>query len=97
MTYKDLNVYQRAYKVAISLHQFLEKDGGKFTTDEINQLKSMSKILFSLFRYTPPYSQKCTFSYSVGRFQPSIAPKAASTATSSNSYSVWAALYLQDS
>jgi four helix bundle protein len=43
MTYKDLNVYQRAYKVAIDLHQFLEKDGGKFTTGEIDQLKSMSR------------------------------------------------------
>ena len=43
MSYKDLNVYQRAYKVAIDLHQFLEKDGGKFTTDEIDQLKSMSR------------------------------------------------------
>ena len=43
MTYKDLNVYQRAYKVAIDLHQFLEKDGGKFTADEIDQLKSMSR------------------------------------------------------
>ena len=28
MTYKDLNVYQRAYKVAIDLHRFLEKNGG---------------------------------------------------------------------
>ena len=43
MSYKDLNVYQRAYKVAIDLHQFLEKDGGKFTADEISQLKSMSR------------------------------------------------------
>ena len=43
MSYKDLNVYQRAYKVAINLHQFLEKDGGKITTDEIDQLKSMSR------------------------------------------------------
>ena len=43
MSYKDLNVYQRAYKVAIDLHRFLEKDKGKFKTDEINQLKSMSR------------------------------------------------------
>ena len=43
MTYKDLNVYQRAYQVAIELHQFLEKDGGSFSTDEINSLKGMSR------------------------------------------------------
>ena len=43
MTYKDLNVYQRAYKVAIDLHQYLEKNGGNFSTDEINQLKTLSR------------------------------------------------------
>ena len=43
MNYKDLNVYQRAYKVAIDLHCFLEKNEGNFTQDEINQLKSMSR------------------------------------------------------
>lgn len=43
MNYKDLNVYQRAYKVAIDLHGFLEKNEGNFTQDEINQLKSMSR------------------------------------------------------
>ena len=43
MSYKDLNVYQRAYKVAIDLHQFLEKDGDKISADEMSQLKSMSR------------------------------------------------------
>jgi four helix bundle protein len=43
MTYKDLNVYQRAYKVAIDLHQYIEKNEGNFSTDEINQLKSLSR------------------------------------------------------
>ncbi len=43
MNYKDLNVYQRAYKVAIDLHSYFEKNGGNFTTDEINQLKSMTR------------------------------------------------------
>ena len=43
MNYKDLNVYQRAYKVAIDLHRFLEKNEGKFITDEVNQLKSLSR------------------------------------------------------
>ena len=43
MNYKDLNVYQRAYNVAIDLHNFLEKNEGKISTVEINQLKSMSR------------------------------------------------------
>jgi len=43
MTYKDLNVYQRAYQVAIELHQFLEKDGDSLSADEINALKGMSR------------------------------------------------------
>ena len=43
MTYKDLNVYKRAYQVAIQLHQFLDKKGEVFNTDEINQLKSLSR------------------------------------------------------
>ena len=45
MSYKDLNVYQRAYKVAIDLHRFLEKNGGNFTTDEINQLRGLSRSI----------------------------------------------------
>ena len=45
MSYKDLNVYQRAYKVAIDLHQFLEKRAGDFTPDEINQLKGLSRSI----------------------------------------------------
>ena len=47
MTYKDLNIYQRAYKVAIELHRFLEGNGGKFSTDEINQIKGMSRDVAS--------------------------------------------------
>ena len=43
MNYKDLNVYQRAYKVAIDFHRFLEKDGGNYLTDEVNQLKGLSR------------------------------------------------------
>ena len=45
MSYKDLNVYQRAYKVAIDLHRFLEKQGGNFTTDEIHQLRGLSRSI----------------------------------------------------
>ena len=45
MSYKDLNVYQRAYKVAIDLHQFLQKRAGDFTTDELNQLKGLSRSI----------------------------------------------------
>ena len=47
MTYKDLNVYKRAYKVAIDLHQFLLKKEGEFSADEINQLKGISKTVIS--------------------------------------------------
>lgn len=46
MTFKDLNVYQRTYKVAIDLHQFFAEKG-EFSTDEINQLKSVSKLIVS--------------------------------------------------
>ena len=45
MTYKDLNVYKRAYKVALDLHSFLTKREGDFTTDEINQLKELPKTI----------------------------------------------------
>ena len=45
MSYKDLNVYQRAYKVAIDLHRFLEKNEGNFTTDEVNQLRGLSRSI----------------------------------------------------
>ena len=45
MSYKDLNVYQRAYKVAIDLHRFLEKNAGNFTTDEIHQLRGLSRSI----------------------------------------------------
>jgi four helix bundle protein len=43
MSYKDLNVYQRAYKVAIDFHRFLEKNGGSYSTDETNQLKGLAR------------------------------------------------------
>ncbi len=43
MTYKDLNVYQRAYKVAIDFYHFLQKNNDKISTDEINQLIHTSK------------------------------------------------------
>ena len=42
MSYKDLNVYKRAYKVAIDLHKFLEKNEDKFLTNELNQLNNLS-------------------------------------------------------
>src|SRR5690606_22924569 len=47
MTYKDLNVYKRAYKVAIDLHQFLLKKEDEFSTDEINQLRGISKMVIT--------------------------------------------------
>ena len=43
MSYKDLNVYQRAYKVAIDLHRFLEKNEGNFIPNEVTQLRSLSR------------------------------------------------------
>ena len=47
MTYKDLNVYKRAYKVAIDLHTFLHQEGCDLSTDEINQLKGISKMVIT--------------------------------------------------
>ena len=43
MNYKDLNVYQRAYKVAIDLHIYLEKNASKFTQEELNRVKNLSR------------------------------------------------------
>ena len=45
MSYKDLNVYQRAYKVAIDLHKFIEKIDAEFSTDETSQLKGFSRSI----------------------------------------------------
>lgn len=47
MTYKDLNVYKRAYKVAIDLHDFLHTKECELSTDEINQLKGISKMVIT--------------------------------------------------
>ncbi len=58
MSYKDLNVYQRAYKVAIDLHQFLKKRDGEFSTDEINQLKGSSRSIIG--NIAEGFSQRST-------------------------------------
>ena len=47
MTYKDLNVYKRAYKVALDFHQLLLKKEEEFNADEINQLLALSKNVVS--------------------------------------------------
>ncbi len=43
MNFKDLNVYQRAYKVAIDLHIYLEKNASKFTQEGLNRVKNLSR------------------------------------------------------
>ncbi len=43
MTYKDLNVYKRAYKVAIDLHLFLQSKGCKISPEQIQELKSSAR------------------------------------------------------
>ena len=43
MTYKDLNVYQRIYKVAIDLHTFLKKNQKDFTANEVEELIGIAK------------------------------------------------------
>ena len=42
-SYKDLNVYQIAYKLAIEIHRYVEKNESTFSSDEISQLKAMSR------------------------------------------------------
>lgn len=42
MNYKDLNVYKRAYKVAIDLHHFLEANP-KIPSHLLNRLQTMSR------------------------------------------------------
>ena len=46
MTYKELNVYQRAYRAAIDLHSLIEGDN-KFSDDEIRQLNDLSRSITS--------------------------------------------------
>ena len=43
MNYKDLNVYQRGYKVAIKLHNLIESGELNITPEELNQLKQFSR------------------------------------------------------
>jgi len=42
-SYKDLNVYQKAYKSAIDLHQYLDKAGKGITDEEIRSLKESAR------------------------------------------------------
>jgi four helix bundle protein len=58
MSYKDLNVYQRAYKVAIDLHRFLEKRGAEFSINENNQLRGLSRSI--LGNIAEGFSQRTT-------------------------------------
>ena len=41
--YKELNVYKRAYKVAIDLHSFLAKKGQKIDPDQSRDLNKISR------------------------------------------------------
>ena len=43
MHYKDLNVYQRAYQVAIDLHSYLENKAEKLSESEINTFKDAAR------------------------------------------------------
>ena len=43
MSYKDLNVYQRAYKVAIDLHLYLKSDKLKMSPQQAEELKRLSR------------------------------------------------------
>ncbi len=45
MSYKDLNVYKRAYKVAIDLHQFLTKRNDEFQPSETHELRAISRSI----------------------------------------------------
>ena len=47
MNYKDLNVYKRAYKVAIDLHLYLKKDKLKITAQQSESLKSLSREILA--------------------------------------------------
>ncbi len=43
MTYKDLNVYQRAYKVALDLHRFIESESTKIIPNFSERLQTLSR------------------------------------------------------
>ena len=47
MTYKDLNVYQRAYKVAIDLHLFLQKNNQELAAEQAQELKTISREILA--------------------------------------------------
>ena len=47
MIYKDLNVYKRAYKVAIDLHLYLKNDKLKITAQQAEGLKSLSREILA--------------------------------------------------
>ncbi len=47
MTYKDLNVYQRGYKVAIKLHTLIENGDLSITPEELNQLRQSSREIIA--------------------------------------------------
>ncbi len=47
MSYKDLNVYKRAYKVAIDLHLFLKKDKSKIPAEQVEDIKSLSREILA--------------------------------------------------
>ena len=47
MNYKDLNVYQRGYKVAIKLHYLIENGELNITPEELNQLKQFSREIIA--------------------------------------------------
>ena len=47
MSYKDLNVYQRAYKVAIDLHLYLKKDKIKMSPQQAEGLKCLSRDILA--------------------------------------------------
>jgi four helix bundle protein len=47
MIYKDLNVYKRAYKVAIDLHLYLKNDKLKITAQQAEGLKSLSRDILA--------------------------------------------------
>ena len=46
-TYKDLNVYQRAYKVAIDLHLYLKSDKLKMSPQQAEELKRLSRDILA--------------------------------------------------
>jgi four helix bundle protein len=56
MIYKDLNVYKRAYKVAIDLHIFLNSEKVKISPQQTEGLKSLSREI--LANIAEGFSQK---------------------------------------